>query len=83
MTRPTLTAPAGFELCDEEFGSGDAASPPIVLISGAGLQMLMGHEDLCGMLADLGYRAIRFDHRDAWPAIVGAIGDLLRGEAAS
>lgn len=55
--------PDGIEICYEIFGNEDT-TPPIVLISGAGLQMLGWPDDFCRSLAANGNRVIRFDNRD-------------------
>lgn len=52
----------GVELCYEEFGDGGA--PPLVLIQGFTAQMIGWNPRLCQLLADQGYRVIRFDNRD-------------------
>ncbi|MFK7984989.1 MAG: alpha/beta fold hydrolase [Sandaracinaceae bacterium] len=58
MKRATL--PKGIELCYEEFGEGE----PLVMIMGIGAQMIYWPADLCRMIADEGFRVIRFDNRD-------------------
>lgn len=63
MTTDSLTLPNGIEICYEVFG-GANGSPPILLISGAGLQMLGWPDEFCRLLADRGHRVIRFDNRD-------------------
>ena len=56
-------APAnGIRLCYQEFG--DPAHPPMVLIMGLGVQMLVWDDDFCELLAARGFRVIRFDNRD-------------------
>ncbi len=55
--------PSKIELAYEEFGQ--TGSPPVLLIMGAGAQMLGWHEGFCAELASRGLRAIRFDNRDA------------------
>jgi pimeloyl-ACP methyl ester carboxylesterase len=56
-------APAnGIEIAYEEFGDPNAV--PLVLIMGLATQMIHWDEDFCGMLAERGYRVIRFDNRD-------------------
>ncbi len=56
-------APAnGIELAYEEFG--DPAGAPMVLIMGLAAQMIFWPEELCELLAERGYRVIRFDNRD-------------------
>lgn len=44
--------------------SGEASSPPILLIMGFGMQMIGWDEEFCMQLADKGYYVIRFDNRD-------------------
>jgi pimeloyl-ACP methyl ester carboxylesterase len=51
------------EICYEVFGEANGG-PPILLISGAGLQMLGWPDEFCRLLADQGHRVIRFDNRD-------------------
>jgi pimeloyl-ACP methyl ester carboxylesterase len=63
MTIGKLTAPDEIEICYEIFGEENNA-PPIVLISGAGLQMLGWPDEFCKLLAEYGNRVIRFDNRD-------------------
>ena len=58
---PTVQA-NGLTLEYESFG--DPANPPIVLVMGLGMQMIMWPEELCRMLVDKGFRVIRFDNRD-------------------
>jgi pimeloyl-ACP methyl ester carboxylesterase len=56
-------APAnGIEIAYEEFG--DPNGKPLVLIMGLATQMIHWDEDFCGLLADRGYRVVRFDNRD-------------------
>jgi pimeloyl-ACP methyl ester carboxylesterase len=43
---------------------GRETDPAIVLIMGLSVQMIMWHDDFCKMLADKGFRVIRFDNRD-------------------
>jgi pimeloyl-ACP methyl ester carboxylesterase len=45
------------------FGHNDA--PAVLLISGLGTQMIRWSEPFCQLLAEQGYRVIRFDNRDA------------------
>jgi pimeloyl-ACP methyl ester carboxylesterase len=52
----------GVEIAYEEFG--DRADPAILLIMGLGMQMLGWDERLCRMLAERGFRVVRFDNRD-------------------
>jgi pimeloyl-ACP methyl ester carboxylesterase len=56
-------APAnGIELCYQEIGDQDGE--PLVLVMGLATQMIAWHEGLCRLLAERGYRVIRFDNRD-------------------
>jgi pimeloyl-ACP methyl ester carboxylesterase len=58
-----LMAPAnGIELCYQEMGEPDGE--PLVLVMGLATQMIAWQEGLCRLLADRGYRVIRFDNRD-------------------
>jgi pimeloyl-ACP methyl ester carboxylesterase len=63
MTVSKHTTPDGIEICYEIFGE-DNNVPPMVLISGAGLQMLGWPDEFCKSLAKYGGRVIRFDNRD-------------------
>jgi pimeloyl-ACP methyl ester carboxylesterase len=51
------------ELAYETFG--DPADAPVLMIQGIGAQMIYWPEGLCELLAESGYRVIRFDNRDA------------------
>ena len=56
-------APAnGIELAYQEVG--DPAADPILMVMGLGTQMLGWDEDFCAMIAERGFRVIRFDNRD-------------------
>jgi pimeloyl-ACP methyl ester carboxylesterase len=58
-----LTAPVnGIEIAYQEIG--DPEGEPIVLIMGLGTQMIAWDLEFCGLLADEGFRVIRFDNRD-------------------
>ena len=77
-------APAnGIELAYQE--AGDAAAEPLLLIMGLGTQMLAWDEELCSMLAERGFRVIRFDNRDiGHSTMIDAAGmprriDMMRG----
>lgn len=43
---------------------GDSNAPALLLIMGLGTQMIAWPEAFCGLLADRGFRGIRFDNRD-------------------
>jgi pimeloyl-ACP methyl ester carboxylesterase len=63
MTIGKYIAPDGIEICYEIFGEENKI-PPIVLLSGAGLQMLAWPDEFCKSLVAYGNRVIRFDNRD-------------------
>jgi pimeloyl-ACP methyl ester carboxylesterase len=56
-------APAnGIELCYQEMG--DADGEPLLLVMGLATQMIAWDEGFCELLADRGFRVVRFDNRD-------------------
>jgi pimeloyl-ACP methyl ester carboxylesterase len=56
-------APAnGIELAYQEMGDPDGE--PLLLIMGLATQMIAWDEDFCALLAERGYRVVRFDNRD-------------------
>jgi pimeloyl-ACP methyl ester carboxylesterase len=56
-------APAnGIELCYQEMGDPDGE--PLLLVMGLATQMIAWDEGFCGMLAERGFRVVRFDNRD-------------------
>ena len=56
-------APAnGIELCYQEMG--DPEGEPLVLIMGLATQMIAWDEEFCRLLAERGFRVVRFDNRD-------------------
>jgi pimeloyl-ACP methyl ester carboxylesterase len=56
-------APAnGVELCYQEMGDPDAE--PLLLIMGLATQMIAWSDEFCAMLAERGFRVVRFDNRD-------------------
>ena len=58
-----LFAPAsGLELCYPEMGEPDGE--PLVLVMGLATQLLGWDERLCSLLAERGFRVVRFDNRD-------------------
>jgi pimeloyl-ACP methyl ester carboxylesterase len=58
-----LMAPAnGIELCYQEMGDPDGE--PLLLVMGLATQMIAWDEELCAMLAERGFRVVRFDNRD-------------------
>lgn len=52
----------GIQIHYETFGL--ESDPPIFLIMGLGVQMILWHDAFCAMLAAKGFRVIRFDNRD-------------------
>lgn len=63
MTIGKYITPDGIEICYEIFGEENNV-PPIMLLSGAGLQMLAWPDEFCKSLVAYGNRVIRFDNRD-------------------
>jgi len=56
-------APAnGIELAYQEVGDPDGE--PLILVMGLATQMIAWDDELCAMLAERGFRVIRFDNRD-------------------
>jgi pimeloyl-ACP methyl ester carboxylesterase len=56
-------APAnGIELAYQELGDPDGE--PLLLVMGLAMQMIAWDESFCAMLADRGFRVVRFDNRD-------------------
>ena len=56
-------APAnGIELAYQEMG--DADGEPLLLVMGLATQMIAWDEGFCAMLAERGFRVVRFDNRD-------------------
>lgn len=52
----------GITITFDEFGAANAE--PMLLVSGLGVQMIRWSGPFCTMLAEQGYRVIRFDNRD-------------------
>ena len=58
-----LTAPSnGIELVYQEMGDPDGE--PLILVMGLATQMIAWDEGFCSLLADRGFRVVRFDNRD-------------------
>jgi pimeloyl-ACP methyl ester carboxylesterase len=53
----------GIRIAYETFGKPD--DPPLLLVAGLAVQMLVWPEEFCGQLADHGFYVIRADNRDA------------------
>jgi pimeloyl-ACP methyl ester carboxylesterase len=62
LSEERLASANGIEIAYQEIGERDA--DPLLLIMGLGTQMLGWDEGFCELLAERGYRAIRFDNRD-------------------
>ncbi len=52
----------GIRLCYQEMG--DADGEPLLLVMGLATQMLGWDESFCALLAERGFRVVRFDNRD-------------------
>lgn len=61
-TEPAFADANGIRLCYDTFG--DEAAPPLLLIMGLAAQMVAWDDEFCTLLAQRGYRVIRFDNRD-------------------
>ena len=57
-----VVAANGQQIAYETFG--ERGGRPLIMVMGLGASMLMWHPDLCAMLAERGFFAIRFDNRD-------------------
>lgn len=62
MTEERLAPVNGIELAYQEVG--DPAAEPLLLVMGLGTQMVAWDVDFCAMLAERGFRVVRFDNRD-------------------
>jgi pimeloyl-ACP methyl ester carboxylesterase len=79
MPRMPVVSLDGIELCYET--SGDAASPPMLLIGGLGMQLVGWGADWVAALVGRGYYAVTFDNRDAGLSthlVERGVPDLLR-----
>ncbi len=52
----------GIEIAYQEIGDPDAE--PLILVMGLATQMLAWDEEFCALLAERGFRVVRFDNRD-------------------
>jgi pimeloyl-ACP methyl ester carboxylesterase len=50
------------DICYDEIGPEDGE--PMLMVMGLATQMIGWHEEFCALLAERGYRVIRFDNRD-------------------
>ena len=62
LSEERLAKANGIELAYQEVGDPDGE--PLILIMGLAVQMLGWEEGFCSMLADRGFRVVRFDNRD-------------------
>jgi pimeloyl-ACP methyl ester carboxylesterase len=62
LTEERLAPANGIEIAYQEIGDPDGE--PLLLIMGLATQMLAWDGELCAMLAERGFRVIRFDNRD-------------------
>jgi pimeloyl-ACP methyl ester carboxylesterase len=58
---PTAKA-NGIEICYDAVG--DASDPTVLLVMGLGGQLIQWDPELCRMIAERGFRVVRFDNRD-------------------
>jgi pimeloyl-ACP methyl ester carboxylesterase len=62
MSAERLVPANGIELAYQEIG--DPEGEPLLLIMGLATQMIAWDEGLCALLAERGFRVVRFDNRD-------------------
>jgi pimeloyl-ACP methyl ester carboxylesterase len=62
LTEERLAPVNGIEIAYQEIG--DPNGEPLLLVMGLGTQMLAWDEEFCAMLAERGFRVVRFDNRD-------------------
>jgi pimeloyl-ACP methyl ester carboxylesterase len=62
LSEERLAPVNGIEIAYQEVGDPDAA--PLMLVMGLGTQMLGWDEEFCALLAERGFRVVRFDNRD-------------------
>jgi pimeloyl-ACP methyl ester carboxylesterase len=62
LSEERLVPANGIEIAYQEIGDPDGE--PLLLVMGLAAQMLAWQEDFCAMLAERGFRVIRFDNRD-------------------
>jgi pimeloyl-ACP methyl ester carboxylesterase len=71
----------GIEIAYETIG--DPADPPLLLIMGLGMQLIHWETEFCELVAERGFRVIRFDNRDAGHStqIAAPVPNMLRAAA--
>ncbi len=62
LSEERLAPVNGIEIAYQEVGDPDAA--PLLLVMGLGTQMLGWDDEFCALLAERGFRVVRFDNRD-------------------
>jgi pimeloyl-ACP methyl ester carboxylesterase len=62
LSEERLAPVNGIEIAYQEVGDPDAE--PLLLVMGLATQMLAWDEELCSLLAERGFRVVRFDNRD-------------------
>jgi pimeloyl-ACP methyl ester carboxylesterase len=62
LSEERLASCNGIEIAYQEVGDPDG--DPLLLVMGLGTQMLAWDEEFCGLLAERGFRVVRFDNRD-------------------
>jgi pimeloyl-ACP methyl ester carboxylesterase len=62
LSEERLAPTNGIEIAYQEIG--DPGGEPLLLVMGLGTQMLGWDQELCEMLAEQGFRVLRFDNRD-------------------
>jgi pimeloyl-ACP methyl ester carboxylesterase len=62
LSEERLAPVNGIEIAYQEVGDPDGE--PLLLVMGLGTQMLGWDEELCALLAQRGFRVVRFDNRD-------------------
>src|ERR1044072_7938935 len=62
LSEERLAPVNGIEIAYQEIGDPDGE--PLLLVMGLGTQMLAWDEGFCAMLAERGFRVVRFDNRD-------------------
>ena len=77
----------GLELAYQEMG--DPEGEPLVLVMGLATQMIAWDEQFCSLLAERGFRVVRFDNRDIgrstklrWKGVAGRL-DVFLGRRAT
>lgn len=62
LSEERLAPSNGIEIAYQEVG--DLDGEPLILVMGLATQMIAWDEDFCSMLAERGFRVVRFDNRD-------------------